>query len=162
MVQAEQVEHRRLDIMYRGGVFHGVVTQFICLPDRLATLDSTATKPHRIGLDVMITSQRVSRLALRCPSKFSTPDDQRVVEHSPFLEILDQCHAWLIHFTASLVQRFSQVGAGISMMIPVGMVKLYEASPFFYQPPSKQAVTCETWLGRVLDTIRIKGLPGLG
>ena len=71
-----------------------------------------------------------------CTSKFSAPDDQSFVEHSPLLQILDQGGGSFVdEFGGRLSTTFDA-----TVVIPATMVKLDEANPTLSKSSRQQAV----------------------
>src|SRR5688500_12366036 len=53
VIQAQEVQNRRVQVMHVDHVFHAVVADLVRLAQRQATLHAAASQPHRERLDVM-------------------------------------------------------------------------------------------------------------
>ena len=86
VVDPEQVQHGGVQVMDMDFVLHGTVAKFICCSPGKAGLDSTTCHPARKAHDMVVASRTLSHWRA---SKFSTPDDQCLIEHASLLQILD-------------------------------------------------------------------------
>src|SRR3954463_15761571 len=110
--------------MYR--LFDDVIAIVVRLPVDKSPLYATSCHPHRETPRMMIAPVIVlgkSALAVHGTAKLSTPNHQRVVEHSPLLQILNQRRRRLVGLLATLRQCFGK----LAVMVPVAMVELDEA-----------------------------------
>src|SRR5207249_4992722 len=142
VINAEQVQYRRIQIVNVHRVSRDVVTKIIRLAVADAALYSAAGHPHREAAPVMIATviRRVEfSLAVGGAAKFSAPDHQRVIEQSALLQIFDERGAWLVHVAALQ----ADVAGQIVMLIPAAMVKLDEAHAALREPAREQAVRRE-------------------
>ncbi len=104
VVDAEQVQHRRLEIVDVDGVLGRVVGEVVGLAEREAAFDAAAGHPDREDVGVMVSAERFLSLmspwqnGVRpgAPSGSAAPDDQRVVEQPALLEVFDQRGARLV------------------------------------------------------------------
>ena len=88
MVQTEQVENRRVQIVNVDFVFDGVKSQFICFAVNEARLDTAAGEPHGVTVWMMVAPNLVGfgfALHHGRASEFTTPDDQRFIQQPAFL-----------------------------------------------------------------------------
>src|SRR6185295_1051072 len=82
VVDAQQVKHRGVQIVYMDFVRHGVIPEIICCSMSNAAPDAAACHPDREGADVMIATRRtLVDLAHGGAPKFTAPNDQRIVQH---------------------------------------------------------------------------------
>ena len=122
--------------------------KLVGLADRLARLDAAAGQPHRVGLDMMVATERAAVFAHRRAAELATPDDQRVVEQAAPLEVHDQRRRGLIGFAADSFERAFQIFAA-AVMVPIGVEQRDEAHAAFDQPAGQQAVVGERRLARL-------------
>ena len=74
-----------------------------------AALDAGTGKPGGEATPVVIAAVVVlGQLALRVDraAEFATPDDKRVVEHTPLLQVFDQRGSWLVDCLALTTNQF--------------------------------------------------------
>ena len=81
MVQSEEVEDRRVEVMEMYLVHDRVVAVVIRSPIRKTRLYAAACHPHRECFGIVVPSIRALRR--RRATKFPAPKDQRVLQQSP-------------------------------------------------------------------------------
>ena len=98
MIEAEEVEHRRVDVVALGGVrpVGWLVAPFVARSVGDAAFDATAGQP--VGEDEGVVVASLATLGAGHAAELSGPEDQGVLEHAAVLEILDErrgtfCHA---------------------------------------------------------------------
>src|SRR5678816_2674312 len=130
-----------MEIVYVDAIADHIVSKLIRLAEDHTRFHSTSRHPRGEATRMMIAAEVRLDLALTIigAPKFSAPDHQRVIEHSPRFQVLDQRRRWLIRLLANRRQRAGQA----AVMIPVLMIKLNEAHPFLREPPGLQAVRRE-------------------
>src|SRR5579862_3090232 len=99
-----------------------------------ARLDAAAGHENREAARMVVAPERVRvERALRVarPPKLATPNDERVLEHSKPLEVLDQGRRRLVGFLALLFDSADQV----AVLIPALVIELNEPHALFSQPP---------------------------
>ncbi len=89
VVEAEQVQQRRVQIVDVDAVVRRVETEVVGRAQRDARLDAAAGQPDREGVGVMIASV-VAALHHRRAAKLAAPDHQRFVQQAEPFQILDQ------------------------------------------------------------------------
>src|SRR5262249_7635327 len=93
VVQSQQMQNGRMEIMHVHAVLDCVKAQLISLADRYAGLDATARQPHRKSFVVVIAPKFAIgiRVALNhwCAAKLSAPYDQRLIKQAASLEVFD-------------------------------------------------------------------------
>src|SRR6185437_2628510 len=94
-VQAEQTQDGGVDIGDVVAVLDRVETDFVGLAVGDAALDAAAGQPHREAVNVMIAAIRTLRAG--CTAKLRTEDDERFVQQTAALQILEQPRDRLIH-----------------------------------------------------------------
>src|SRR5438445_1346076 len=133
VIDTQEAEHGRVQIMDMDRVINSIVTQFVGPAISHAAFDARTSHPDGEAFDMVIAT-----IALRHggPAKFTSPNDQRIFQHAARLEVLEQ----------SSGAPVNQTGGGgdsifdAAVMIPSAMVKLYEAHTAFCQTPSQQTV----------------------
>ena len=125
------------------GIARDVVAEIVRLAYCDSRLDSPAGKPDRKAARVMIAPViGLGQRALRIDgaTEFSTPDDQRVVEHPSLFQIHNQRGGRLI----SVLGLFRDVLLRqVPVLIPAAMEELNEADSAFGQPPRQNAIEGE-------------------
>ena len=99
VVDPQQVEDRRVEVVDFDRVDRDVVTVGVGLTVRRARLDAAARQPDRIAARVMVATEALFRelaLAVVCAAKLAAPDHQRVVEQTATLEIDEERRDGLI------------------------------------------------------------------
>ena len=132
MVVAQQVQHRRVEVADRQRVLDDVVAELVGLAVDLAAAGAAAGHPHREAARVVVAAVVVlgePALAVDGAAELSAPDDERVVEHSALLEVLDQRVAGLVDVLALAGHTAVDVG----VVVPVVVVDLDEADAAFDQ-----------------------------
>src|ERR1700730_17395845 len=84
-----------MQIMNMRLVFYHVQPELISFSDHLPTPDSAASEPHAETVGMMIPSRAVNlirtvELRHRSAAEFPAPGDQRAVQHSALLQVLQQ------------------------------------------------------------------------
>src|SRR5215510_8643160 len=84
MIEAEQFEERRVQVVYMNSISNRVESEFVGLADCHAGFDSPTGEPDRKGLVVMIAAEAAIRIGIafhhRGAAEFAAPNDQGVVE----------------------------------------------------------------------------------
>src|SRR5688572_21589444 len=88
----------------------------------------------------MIPPRRVAVLTHRGAAEFASPDDERVPQQSPGLEVLHESGLTLVHFAADFLQVAFKVLAGTPVAVPVRVIELHEASAALDEPPGQETV----------------------
>jgi len=129
VIQSEQVQHRRVEVMHMHRIGGDIEAKLIGAPVTRAAFHAAAREPHGERVLVMIAS-RLRLLAVaadalreRRAAKFPGPDHQRVVEHPALLQVGNQRRHRPVCVLAFSRQRIRE----IRMTIPVGVVKLHHA-----------------------------------
>ena len=99
VVEAEQVQHRGVQVVDVDPVLDDVEAEVVGLAERDARLDPAAGQPHREGVRVVVAAV-VAPLDHRRAAELAAPDDQRVVEQPALLQVLDQRGAGLVGVVA--------------------------------------------------------------
>src|SRR5439155_11441958 len=147
MVEAEEVQHRRVEIVNRGDVFHGLVPEIVRRAVAEAALHAGAGQPNGETMRVVIPSAR-ALLKGRHPAKLRHERDQRVLEQSADFQVLDEGGARLIENHAMNIvlafERFVSVPVPDALAHRISAVKeLNEADTAFKEPAREHTVARE-------------------
>ena len=116
--------------------------QFVGLAHADTTLDATAGHPHREAIRVVVPAGALGVFGCWLSSEFTAPDNQRLLEQSTLLQVVDQTGDRLVGFQGVHVMVAFQV----AVSIPVGVVviatgiDLDKSYPAFNQPPGHQTL----------------------
>ena len=80
-----------MHIMDMNLIFDCMIAKFIGFSVAKASFDSSTGHPHRKALDVVVPTYFSFSLIHGCAAKFSSPNDQGIIEHAPLFEILNEC-----------------------------------------------------------------------
>src|SRR5689334_513253 len=89
VVESEQVQHRRVQVMHVYFVLRDIEAKLIGLAENDTALESAACHPHRECIRMMIASVGPA-LHHRGTAKLAAPDDDRVLQQPSLLQILDK------------------------------------------------------------------------
>ena len=103
MVEAEQVQDRRVQVVDVDLILRDVEAELVGLADSDAGLHAAAGHPHGEGVRMMVAAVGAA-LHHRRAAKLAAPDHQRVVEQAALLQILDQRGAGLVGVVAVLLE----------------------------------------------------------
>src|SRR5262249_60378524 len=112
VLQAKQVEPRRLDVVDADAVFNSLVAELARLAVVHSALDAAAGQPDREGLRVVVAALRTLRI--RGPAEFPAPDDERILEQATRLEVGEQGGGRLIGGLAAT----AMVGLDVVVAVP--------------------------------------------
>ena len=136
VVYTKLMQNRGVNVMHRGTIHGGMISDLIRFPVGHSRLDSSAGHEGGIAIGMVISS--VSS-CMRSATKFPSPHDQRFLQHTPFLQISDETGYWFIGVIAMLVMVFTDVAMRIPVCIIViaSAVYLDKAHTTFNKTPSK-------------------------
>src|SRR5437879_919937 len=120
VVEAEEVQDRRMQVMQVRLAFSGRAGKRIACAMAEAALHSAARNPHRKAAIVVVPS--IAVLAGGGAAELAAPDEQRVFEQPALLEIRDQRGDGLIDLLRVGFDAFLQA----VMMVPVAVPQLDE------------------------------------
>src|SRR5579872_3647581 len=107
------MQNRGLNVVHVDFVLYNVEPQLIGGAIGQAGLDAASGQPDRIGLRVMVAAQRMAergvRLNHRGASEFAPPDDERLVQKAPLLEVSDEGRGSLVGQLA-IIRMVAQIG----------------------------------------------------
>src|SRR6185437_2335360 len=144
VIEAEAIENRRVEVVDVDLVLDDVETEVVAFPDRNAGLDAAPRHPHCEGIRVMIAAI-VAALHHRRAAEFAAPDDERAVQHSALLEVLNQGGGGLVGIDTIFLDVVSQ----IRVLVPGFMIELHKSNATLDQAASKQTVVGERRLARL-------------
>ncbi len=159
VVDSQQVEEGRVDIVDVGAVLNGVEAEFVCGSYGDSGFGAAAGEPHGERVDVMVAPCKFAVLAHGRAAEFPAPNDEGVLEKSARLQVAHQCGATLVDFSAALRKILFKGFPGAAVAVPVGVVKLHEACAPFHEPAREQAISREGG-GFGIDSVEVEG--GLG
>src|SRR5579872_6590372 len=141
MIDAEQVQKRRLQVMNMYRLFDDSPSNLVGFADHLAPFDATAGAPQAESKGMMIApADRLETgtvFAQRRAAEFRGPHDQRRVEQAALFEIVQHGGDRLIGHQAVVPELFVE----IAVVIPGGVNDVDEAHAALDQPPSQEAVS---------------------
>src|SRR5262249_21116603 len=108
--------------------------------DHLPALDAAPGQPHREAMWVVVASGRP--LAHRRASKLTAPDNERVAQQSPRLQVFQQAADWPI----ALATKPAVILLDVRVRIPavgVAAVDLHEADAALHHSPREQTAQAE-------------------
>ena len=120
MVDAEQVEHRGVEVVDGDDVLDREVAEVVGLAVADAALDAAAGQAHGEALDVVVAAVALGHGGA---PELAAPDDERVVEHAALLQVLNQGGGGLVH----LARLHHDVALDAAVVVPVAVVELDEA-----------------------------------
>jgi hypothetical protein len=118
MVEAEQMQHRGVQVVDVHRFRHGVESKLVCLAVNMTGLDTASRQPDTETAVVVVTSV-ISPLNHRRPSKLASPDDECFIQQSPLLEITNERGTRFISVECILFHS----GCQIPMLIPSFMAQ---------------------------------------
>lgn len=87
VLETEQVENRGVDVIDMNLVDGGRIAYFIRLTVADASFDSSAGHPEREAVGIVIATGRLAGLGNWQAAEFSAPDDERLVQQTPLLQV---------------------------------------------------------------------------
>ena len=152
MVQAEQMQNCRVQVVDVDFVLRGVITVVVGRAVARARFNAGSGQPHRIAIRVMVAA--VAAFGHGRAPEFAAPDDQRVFEQPARFEIRKQSGDRLVDFE----RVFRVSGFQAAVLIPFVTVRdLDEAHAAFGEAPRHQALPAEV-LGRLLvEAVEFQG-----
>ncbi len=134
VIEAEQMQNRRVQIVHVNFVHRRVETEIVALADGHAAFHAAAREPHRKTIRMMIAAVAVDVLHHRGAAKFTAPHHQRIVQHAALFEILDQGGSSAIGVEAILRDVFFER----AVLIPGFMKNFHKTDAFFGHAPREQ------------------------
>ena len=138
MVVSEAVEERGIQVVDMDRIADDVVSVVVGLAVNDSGPDPPAGHPNRVTTAVVVAAVIVlhSPLAVDGPSELPPPDDERVVEHAPGLEVGQKRRLRLVDVAGLL----GDVRWQRAMLVPAAVIELHTANPPFEQPAGEETV----------------------
>lgn len=137
VVEAEQMQDRGMPVVDVALVEDRFVTEVVGRAVAEASLH-TATG-HPCGIAGVVAVAAVGGLSIRGATEFAAPEDQRVLQQSPFGQVVQQPRDGLVGRAGMPAVVFLQ----ITVLIPAAVADFDEAHARFEQSPSHQALPTE-------------------
>ena len=157
MVQPQQVQDRRVEVIQRMHVLDRLLAQLIRHPVAHAAAHARSGHPAREPIRIVIPPDR-PLLEERHPAKLRAPNHQRVLQQSALAQIPDQCRRRLIEDRCVPQVLFLEFAVTVPVQLPatrIGAIEqLHEPNPLLDQAPRQDAVLREGCLDRVRRVIR--------
>src|SRR5947209_17817253 len=137
MVDAHQIENSCIDIANMHRIADYVIAEIVRLAIYHSTLDAPAGHPHGVTARMMVAAVIIVAqfaLAIDGASKFSTPHDERIIEHAALFQIEDKAFAGMVNVAA--LQR--QVAGQIAVVVPFTMEQLDDSNAALDEAASQQ------------------------
>ena len=130
------MKNRGVNVRHVVWVLGGKEAEFIRGPVSDATLDATASQPTAEALRMMVPS---GPLRGRSASKFCSPDNQRLVQQTASLQVLQQPCNRLVDLSRQIRVIILDVAMSVPRATtPTSVEDLYEANSSFHQSTSRQ------------------------
>ena len=98
IADAHEVQDSRVEVVDVEAILHRVQAQIVRGTDNLSALHASASHPHGKTRGIVVAA--ITLFTHRRPSKFTTPNDQCLVQQPARLEILQQGGYRLVALTA--------------------------------------------------------------
>ena len=139
VVDPEQMKDRRVQIVHMHRILGDVVAVFIGLAVDMSTSYPRTGKQCGKAARVVVATIVVGRqrtLRINGSTELASPNDERIVEQTPFFEVLDQSFGRLIGIAALEFDRVRQT----AMMVPAHVKELDESNIAFRESSCEQAI----------------------
>ena len=139
MINTQAEGDGRLQVVNMHRIVFRRQAQFVRAPDDLATFDAAAGQPHAEAV-CMVIPPNLGRIGWSASirqggaSEFPSPDDQRLVQQVPLLEILHQGRHLPVRGSKLLAEALVQV----RMMVPLGVLVQHEPHSALNQAARQQ------------------------
>ncbi len=118
VIESHQVKHRGVQVVDVNLTFNAVVAEVVGLAVRDAALHSASGHPHGEAVVIVLAAGRFTRtvvlLCVRSATKFSSPQNQRVVKQAARFQIGEETGDRLVAGGAFLFEAFGD----LAMVIP--------------------------------------------
>lgn len=155
MIDSQTMENRGIQVMNMDRFVDHIVAEIIRFAVDNPRFDASPCHPLGIAAGVMITPIicfRQTALAINRTSKLTSPNHQRIIQHSSLFEVTEQSGTRLIHDATLTPDVFRQV----SVLVPLTNENLGESDAPLCHPASQQAVGSESPRRFDFGTIHIK------
>ena len=150
MVDAQQRQHRRVEVMHAHDIFDGSVAEFVRAAPGHAGLDAAAGHEDAEGKNVMISS---AALPHRGASEFTAPEDEGVLEQSTLGEIRDECGSGTIRRGGAVLHSLFK----LAVVVPGAVIELNHAHAALGEAAGEEAVRGKGAIARFLDAVKVEG-----
>ena len=116
MIDAQQMQHRGVQIVDIAPIFDDFITVLVRGAVNCAALDSAAGQPHREPERIVVPAVRA--LGERSSAKFAGPHDKCFVQQSARLQIFQQAGDRLIHGPGIFRMILYQAAMGVPAVVP--------------------------------------------
>lgn len=146
VVDAELVKHGRVNVINAGGIRAVLRTEtpFVTFPIG-AALDAATAEP--VGEDEGIVVAPLAALGAGHAAELGGPENERVLEHAPLFEVLDQRGGSMGHAQRERLMITFHILVAVPVAARVAVVvaapDLYKAHPALQQTPGGQALTAK-------------------
>ncbi len=142
VIDAEQMQYRRLQIVNVNGIRDDVVAELVGLAMRVSAFNPRTGQQISEATGMMIAAPaRARQLALRetGAAELAAPDDQRVLEQAALLEVAHQAGRGLVDLAHAdgMKRRVPR------MMIPGVVIELHEFDVTLGKPPRQETIARE-------------------
>ena len=127
-------------------VLDGIVAEFIGRTVGRASLYAATGEEDRVARDMVVAARA---LAHRSAAEFSTPKDQRIVEHAAFLEVADEGARGFIDVFGAHLHAVVET----AVEIPGAVVELNHTHTTFGEASGHEAVRGERPVADLLDAV---------
>ena len=142
VVDAHQVQHSGVQVVDVHWVFDDIVGEVIGLAVCSARFDAATRHPDCESVGMMIAPEGLRgdlALGKDSTSELTTPQDQRIIQHPTFLQILDQRCLRLVDILGLNLDALRE----FKVVVPPPVEDLDEAHIAFRQSSGEKAVGCE-------------------
>ena len=143
VIESEEVEDGGVEVVDMESAVGGAEAEFVGGAVEVSGFETTAGCPHGEGVDVVVASGGFAGFAHGSAAKFAAPDDECIFEETAFFEIFDESDGGLIDIATDLIECGVEVSAFAAVVVPVGVVELYEADAAFDHASGEEAVIGE-------------------
>src|SRR5262245_55792161 len=124
VIEPEAMQNRCMDVMHVDTILDRVETNLISRAVSNAAFDAAAGEPHRKTVRIVVPA--VAAFTHRCAAEFTAPNDQRTVQHSAPLEVLQESGDRLVALAAIAAVIALDIAVGIPLAAGAA-VDLHEA-----------------------------------
>ena len=150
------MQHRGVHVLDMEDIVNRAAANLIGCPDRCAALDAASGHPGGEAVAVVIATAARSVLRRWLTTELTAPDDQRVLQESSFLEVLNQPGNWLVGFARMQVVIGLHVRVSIPVVVVVSTtgINLHETNTSFDHAASQQTLTPELFALRIIQAVQ--------
>src|SRR5215471_18214390 len=156
MIDTQAMKNRRVQVVHMHGVLRDVIAVIVCFAKADSRLYAGAGQPHSKATRMMIAPIVICgelSLAVDRSPELAAPDDQSVIQQSPFLEILHQCGATLV----GVLRLPCQLRGKIGVLIPSSVKQLHKTDSALRQPAREETIRCECAGFARVRSVKLKG-----